>query len=93
MEASAVRVVEFRKSAQKKDRYAFSKAITKRVECYIRDRGKLRRLIVTLHANGLLTIRPEKTRSGEEILASDAWSLAVKMRVARERAEKKARKA
>jgi hypothetical protein len=55
----------------------------------VRDRG-LRSLVVGIHANGTLTLRPHRTRQEEIIPLADVWSIAVKARVARQRAEKKA---
>lgn len=60
----------------------------------IRDAGKVRALIVTLYPNGTIGLRPEGTRQKREelITMGAAYSLGVRQRVAKEQAEKKARK-
>lgn len=87
-----LRVVQFRQPTERKKRnpLVFSKAITRRAECFVRERG-LKRLVFTIEPNGLLTLRPEKSRRRETVTLADCYSMAVKARVARERAEKKAR--
>ena len=65
------------------------KQVKRRTNATIRDDGKSRRLVVTLYPGGVIGLRPEKTRREELISVEAAWSQAVKMRVARERAEKR----
>ena len=56
------------------------------------DRGK--RIVVTLHPDGRLELRPERTRRGEVIALVDAYRWAVQCRVnAGTRAKREARKA
>lgn len=64
------------------------KPVTRETSAYVRERG-FRPLIATIHGSFLL-LRPKGLR-GEEVLdLGAAWSLAVKQRVARELAEKRA---
>lgn len=55
----------------------------------VRDRGKLRRLIVTLYPGGTIGLRPEKTRKEEIISFAGVYHAAVKARVMKEQAEKR----
>ena len=55
---------------------------------FVRERG-FRPLIATLHGSVLL-LRPKGLRREEVLDLGAAWSLAVKQRVAREQAERKA---
>lgn len=59
------------------------------------DRNK--RIVVTIHPGGLLTLRPERTRRAETVALIDVYRFAIRSRVnrthlekARERKEKKA---
>jgi hypothetical protein len=61
-------------------------SVTRETGAYVRERG-MRPLIATLHGS-LLLLRPKGLRSEEVLDLGAAWSLAVKQRVARERAEK-----
>ena len=70
-----------------------TKPVKRRTMTCVRDRGKSRRLVVTVYPNGTLGLRPEKTRHEEIITVDSCWSLAVKQRVAKEKAEKKAKRA
>ena len=67
-----------------------NKPVTRRSGFHVRDAGKLRRIVVTLYPHGFIGLRPEKTRREETIGLHAAYDMAVKMRVARERAEKQA---
>mgnify|MGYP001577341591 CR=1 FL=1 len=69
-----------------------TKPVKRRTIATVRDQGRTRRLIATLYPSGLLGLRPERCRREETITLESAWSLAVKQRIARERAEKKATK-
>ena len=63
-----------------------NKPVTRRSEETVREAGRLRRIVVTLYPNGTIGLRPEKTRR-EEILPIEAiYIIAVKARVASERA-------
>lgn len=67
---------------------ALSKRVTRRSDSFIRDGSRSRPLVVTLYPGGTLGLRPAKTRR-EEVISLDAiYSVAVKMRVASERAAK-----
>jgi len=69
-----------------------TKSVTRKSHTVIRDRGRVRELVVTLYPNYTIGLRPHKTRQ-EEVTTLDAvYSLAVKQRVAKERAEKLAKK-
>jgi hypothetical protein len=61
-------------------------SVTRETGAYVRERG-MRPLIATLHGS-LLLLRPKGLHSEEVLDLGAAWSLAVKQRVARERAEK-----
>lgn len=50
------------------------------------DRG--RRIIVTVHPNGILELRPEKTRRAEQVHMLDVYRFAVRCRVNRGQLEK-----
>jgi hypothetical protein len=56
----------------------------------VREKGKLRRIVITLYPGGTIGLRPEKTRQEEFISVQGAYHLAVKNRINRERAEKRA---
>jgi hypothetical protein len=68
------------------------KPVKRRTASVVRDQGKLRRICITLYPGGVLGLRPERTRREELISLEAAWSQAVKMRLAKERAEKQAAK-
>ena len=69
------------------------KPVTRRTDNEIRDGAKRRRLVVTIYPGGVIGLRPEKTRREELLSVESAYSLAVKQRVAKERADKAATKA
>lgn len=69
-----------------------NKSVTRRSEATIRDGGRTRRIVITLYPSNVIGLRPEKTRREELITVEAAWSTAVKMRVAKERADKNAAK-
>jgi hypothetical protein len=58
----------------------------------VRDRGRLRPLVVTLYPNGTMGLRPSKTRKEEIISLESCYETAIKQRVAREQAERSAGK-
>lgn len=66
--------------------------LKRRTSSTVRDEGKTRRLVVTLYPGGVIGLRPEKTRREELIPVDAVWSQAVKMRLAKERVERKARR-
>lgn len=66
------------------------KPVTRESSAFVRERG-MRPLIVTI-VDSLLLLRPKGLRSEEVLDLGAAYSMAVKQRVARERAEKKAKK-
>ena len=66
------------------------KPVTRESSAFVRENG-FRPLMVTIH-DSLLMLRPKGLRREEVLDLAAAWSLAVKQRVARELAEKKARK-
>jgi hypothetical protein len=60
-----------------------------RSDATIRDRGKLRPLVVTLYPNGMIGLRPLGLRREETLDVDTAWQFAVRVRVASERAERR----
>lgn len=64
------------------------KPVTRETSALVRERG-LRPVIVTVHGS-ILLLRPKGLRSEEVLDIAAAWSTAVKQRVARELAEKRA---
>lgn len=73
-----------------------NKVIARKTDVRIRDRSKYRAIVVSLHPaaddKSYIGLRLEKCRQVETVPIDAVYSLAVKMRVARERAEKKAAK-
>jgi hypothetical protein len=63
---------------------ALARPVTRR--CTLPHRG--RRLVVTLMPGDVLELRPERTRRAEYLPIAAAYDLAVKMRVAAERADR-----
>jgi len=64
------------------------KSVRRMTSVIVRDRGKNRQIVVTLHPPGVIGLRLAGTRT-EEILGVDqAWSIAVKQRIAKERRDK-----
>lgn len=61
-------------------------------ECRVRDRSKLRRIVVSLEAGDTIGLRLAGTRRTEYTTVDAVYSLAVKQRVAAELAERKRRK-
>lgn len=57
-----------------------------------RDRGKYRKLIVTLYPAGMIGLRLEGTRKEETIMIEAVYERAIKMRLAFEKAEKEKRR-
>jgi hypothetical protein len=51
-----------------------------------------RRLVVDFESGDLVSLRPERTRRAEYVPLAAVYDLAVKMRVARERAERDAKR-
>lgn len=68
------------------------KPVSRKSNAIVRDRGVFRQLVVTLYPTGVLGLRPAKTRQEERVTLESCYSLAVKQRVAKERAEKLAKK-
>lgn len=64
------------------------KPVTRESSAFVRERG-LRPVMVTVHGS-ILLLRPKGLRSEEVLDIGAAWSQAVKQRVARELAEKRA---
>lgn len=58
----------------------------------VRDAGKTRPLVITLYPNGTIGLRPQGTRREEVYPLAAVYSLAVKARVAEERAAKSKRR-
>lgn len=66
------------------------KPVTRESSAFVRERG-LRPVMVTIHGSFLL-LRPKGLRSEEVLDIGAAWSMAVKQRVFRERAARKAKR-
>lgn len=66
-----------------------TKPVIRKTNSAVRDRGKIRNLVVTIFPNGTIGLRPERTRQLEVVTLESVYSLAIKQRVAREHAEKK----
>ena len=67
-----------------------SKPVRRRTDTLIRDGGSPRALVVTVYPGGFFGLRLARRRREETIDFASVWSLAVKQRVAAERAEKAA---
>lgn len=65
-----------------------TKPVKRRTEETRRDKGKLRRYVITLYPGGLIGFRLEKTRREELLPVAVAFETAVRLRVADERAKK-----
>lgn len=68
------------------------KPVRRKSEAVIRDCGKYRQLIVVLYPGDIIGLRPAGTRREEMTTLAAVYGLAVKQRVAKERAEKMAKK-
>lgn len=66
-----------------------NKKVSRRTESVRRDRGKFRRYIISLHPGDLIGVRLEKCRSEEFLPVGVAYEMAVRLRVAKERDEKR----
>jgi hypothetical protein len=71
---------------------ALTKKVIRRSDTTIRDEGKSRRIVITLYPSGVIGLRPEKTRREELLTVDAAWAAAVRMRVSRERADKRSKR-
>ena len=89
---SVRRVIFITPTKKQRNPLVFTKPITKRVEDFVRSQGKLKRIIFAVRPNGTLDLRLEHTRKWESVLLTDIYTMAVKRRVASERAAKAARK-
>jgi hypothetical protein len=69
-----------------------TKPVKRQTETLVRDGAKRRNLVVTLYPGGVIGLRPSKTRREELLTLEAAYALAIRQRVAKERAEKKARR-
>lgn len=66
-----------------------TKPIRRRTESAKFDRGKMRRFIVTLYPGDLIGFRLEKCRQEELLPIGLAYNMAIRLRVQKERDEKK----
>ena len=66
--------------------------ITRMTGAEVRDRGKYRRLVISLYPNDTIGLRPEKMRKEEIVSIESCYVLAIKQRVAQERRDKLALK-
>lgn len=69
-----------------------TKPVRRRTDSTIRDAGKPRRIVTTLYPGDTLGLRPEKTRREEFISLTTVYEYAIKLRVRKEQAERRARK-
>lgn len=69
-----------------------TKPVRRRTDSTIRDAGKPRRIVITLYPGDTLGLRPEKTRREEFISLTTVYEYAIKPRVRKEQAERRARK-
>jgi hypothetical protein len=69
-----------------------TRKVTRRSSETYRDRSKLRRIVITLYPTGVIGLRLEKTRQEETLSLTAAYEMAVRARVAFERAQKAKRK-
>lgn len=69
-----------------------TKSVTRRTDDRIQWPGGSKRLVVTLYPNGLIGLRPEKTRREETIPVTHCYSIALKARVLAEREAKRAKR-
>lgn len=69
-----------------------TKPVKRRTSETVRERSKLKRIIVTIYPGGesgpFFGLRLEKNRTEERLPIGAAWSLAVKMRVMAARADR-----
>jgi hypothetical protein len=66
-----------------------NRPIRRRTASTCRERGRLRRIVATLYPSGVLGLRPERCRREETITLESCYSIAVKQRVAAERAARR----
>lgn len=64
------------------------KPVKRRSHEFRRDRGRLKRIVVTLYPAGMIGLRLERTRREEVLPLTAAYDVAVKMRVQHEKHEK-----
>lgn len=67
-----------------------TKPVHRETSAFVRERG-LRAVIVTIHGS-LLEFRPKGLRSREVLDVASCWQMAVKQRVASEKAARKAKR-
>jgi len=65
-----------------------TKVVRRRTGETVRDAGKLRRVVVTLHPGDLIGFRLEGNRTTEYLSVGAGHALALRMRVQAERADK-----
>ena len=66
-----------------------TKKVSRRTEAFRRDKGKPRRYVVSLHPGDLIGFRLEKTRREEFLPVGVGYEIAVRLRVASEKAAKR----
>jgi hypothetical protein len=69
-----------------------TRKVTRRSSETYRDRSRMRRIVITLYPAGVIGLRLEKTRQEETLSLTAAYEMAVRARVAFERAQKAKRK-
>lgn len=69
-----------------------TKPIRRRTEAGKFDRGKLRRYVITLYPGDLIGFRLEKCRHEEFLPIGVAYNTAIRLRIAKEREEKRSGK-
>lgn len=68
------------------------KPVHRETEAMVRDGSKLRTVIVSLLPGDVISLRPKGTRRAELIAATTVWSYALRLRVAAQQAEKRAKR-
>lgn len=66
-----------------------TKPVRRRTDTAKYDRGKMRRYVITLYPGDLIGVRLEKCRQEEFLPVGVAFSMATKLRIAKERDEKR----
>ena len=69
-----------------------TKPVRRKTTATVREQGKSRQLTVTIYPNNTIGLRPSKLRTEEIITLDSVYALAVRQRVAKERADKKSKR-
>lgn len=69
------------------------KPVHRETEATVRDGSKARPIIVSLLPGDVISLRPKGTQRAELIAAATVWMYALRLRVAAQQAEKRAKRA